>query len=211
MCVHACAHCVCAQRRTFGSSECAGDSWVKRDFLGQCWANGEGPIVWGPDCRATPPSRPHFIPSSKCVQINSFSNLIWLCLVGKGSTRSWNNLSAVCTSMSVLSCKRRGYACRKTLVEISRRRVWMISGLWQRGDQVDLMGVVGRISGSPLSCFVSQVPVDPAGRPTGGWEEGFCSLRLSCLLGAVPGVLVPVNLCLVLLNQSKAVHINITF
>ena len=27
----------------------------------------------------------------------------------------------------------------------------------------------------------------------------------------MPGVLVPVNLCLVLLNQSKAVHINITF
>lgn len=77
--------------------------------------------------------------------------------------------------MSVFSCKRRGYTCMKTLVEISRRRVWMISGLLQHGDQVDLMGVVGRISGCPLSCFVSRIPVDPAGRHTGGWEEGFCS------------------------------------
>lgn len=88
----------------------------------------------------------------------------------------------------------------------------MISGLLQRGDHVDLMGVVGRISGCPLSCFVSRIPVDTAGRPTAGWEEGFCSLRLRyLLLAAVSGVLVPVNLCLVLLNQSKAVHINITF
>jgi len=80
----------------------------------------------------------------------------------------------------------------KTLVEISRRRVWMISGLLQHGDQVDLMGVVGRISGCPLSCFVSRIPVDPAGRPTGGWEEGFALLRLRYLL---------LVLCLVCLCQ----------
>lgn len=148
MCVHACLHCVHAQKCTFGSSECSGDSWVTRDLLGHCWANGEGTVVWGPDWGATPPSHPHFIPSSKCVQTNSFSNLTWLCLVGKGSPRGWNNLSTVCTSMSVFSCNRRDYACMKTVVEISRR-IWMISGLLQRGDQVDLMGVVGRIPGCP--------------------------------------------------------------
>lgn len=80
---------------------------------------------------------------------------------------------------------KKGLSLHKNTSGNKQRRVWMTSGLLQHGDQVDLMGDVGRMSGCPLSCFMSRIPVGPAGRPAWEWEEGFGSFRCrDLLLGA---------------------------
>lgn len=45
----------------------------------------------------------------------------------------------------------------------------MSLALLQCDDQVDLMGIVGRMSASPI-LLVPQTPVSPAGRQSLGWE-----------------------------------------
>lgn len=105
----------------------------------------------------------------------------------------------------------------KTPMKIKRRRVWMISGSLERGDQVDLIDGVGRVSGCLLPVLLYIRDSYRSSRQThlGVAEELFALLDANIFsLVLAPGVVVLVNggpLCLVLLSQSKAVHVNITF
>lgn len=152
---------MCARAHTYmctvGSSEHASNSWAIRDLTGHHCGNGEGAIVWGwPRGYPSFFSFPYSIPSQKCVQTNSFSDLIFFVFGCKGSVRSWDTFYCLFAHPCQCFSLKKGLSLHKNTNGNQQKKGIGDFGLTAMWWPVDLMWIIGRMSASPIPLYIWQ-------------------------------------------------------